>query len=72
MKIAGVVLIVLGFVGLCFPGIPYKSTENIAEIGDLKMKVTENKHFAIPPLVSGVFILAGAAMTFGTWRRPAD
>ena len=62
MKIAGIALVVLGFVGLLWGGIPYKKTENIAQIGDLKMRVTENKQMTIAPWISGIAILAGAAL----------
>jgi Na+/proline symporter len=59
---AGIALVVLGFVGLLWGGIPYKKTENVAQIGDLKMQVTEKKEMTIPPWISGMAILAGAAL----------
>lgn len=69
MRIAGIVLIVLGFVGLVAGGLPYHKTENVAQFGDLKMQVTEKKQFTVPPLVSGIAILAGAAMLFAGRRK---
>jgi len=71
MKIAGAVLIALGLICLVWGGIPYKKTENVAKIGDLSMSVKEEKHFTVPPLVSGIAILAGAAMVFAGGRKPA-
>ena len=71
-RIIGGALIVLGFAGLIFPGVPYQSTENVAEIGTFKMKVTEQKHFQIPPLLSGCLIFAGAALMFAPWNRPRE
>ena len=65
MRIAGAVLIALGFAALLVGGIPYRKTENVAEFGTLKMQVTQKKEFAIPPLVGGLAIVAGAAMLFG-------
>jgi len=62
MRMVGAGLIVLGFVGLFWGGIPYKKTENIAEIGGLKMQVTEKKQMTIAPWISGIAILAGAAL----------
>ncbi len=64
MRIAGGVLVALGFAGLIWGGIPYKKTENIAQIGDLKMQVTEKKQMAIPPVVSGLAILVGGVLLF--------
>jgi hypothetical protein len=71
MRGVGAVLVVLGFLGLVFGGIPYKKTENIAEIGDFKMKVTEKKRATIPPVVSGVAILAGAVLLIRRGSPPA-
>src|SRR5262245_13054783 len=56
MKIAGAVLVLLGFAGLVWGGVPYRQTRNVAQIGDLKMQVTEKKQLALPPLVSGFAI----------------
>ena len=71
MKIAGIILIVLGLVCLLLGAIPYNKTENVAQIGDLKMQVTEKKQFAVPPLVAGIAVLAGAAMVFAGSRKRA-
>ena len=70
MKIAGAVLIVLGLLGLMVGGIPYKKTTNVAEFGDLKMQVKEEKQLTVPPIVSGLAILAGAALLFGSRSKP--
>lgn len=70
-KVLGLVLVVLGFVGLLWGGIPYTKKENIAEIGDLKMQVTEKKQVTIPPLLSGIAILAGAFLLM-RGRKPAS
>lgn len=70
MKIAGVILIVLGLGSLVWGGLSYNKTENIAQIGDLKMQVTEKKQVAVPPLLAGVAILAGAALLFAGSRKP--
>jgi hypothetical protein len=67
-RILGGVLIVLGLVALIFRSVPYQSTDNVAEFGNIKMKVTENKHFEIPPLLSGCVILVGSALLFSGLR----
>ena len=63
-RIVGAVLVALGLVALVLGGFGYRKTENIAEFGDFKMKVSERKRFDVPPLVSGIVILAGAALLF--------
>ena len=70
MRIAGAALILLGFLGLLFGGLPYRETRNVAQIGDLKMQVSERKQLALPPFVSGLAILVGATLWFRGGRRP--
>jgi hypothetical protein len=70
MKPLGAALVVLGLLGLLLGGIPYNKKENIAQIGDLKMTVTEKKQLNLPPLVSGFAILVGAAIWFSAGRKP--
>ena len=62
MKPAGAALILLGFLGLWFGGIPYRKTETVAQIGGLKMQASESRQVEIPPVLSGLAILAGAVM----------
>jgi hypothetical protein len=64
MKPLGAVLILIGLVLLLVGGLPFREKHNVAQIGDLKMSVTEEKRFTVPPLVSGIVILAGAALLF--------
>jgi hypothetical protein len=70
MRVLGAALALIGLIGLVYGGIPYNSTENVAQIGGLKMQVTEEKHWKLPPLVSGVAILVGTAIFFSGGRKP--
>lgn len=69
-RIIGGVLIVLGFTTLIVHGVPYHTTDNVARFGTIRMDVTEQKRFEIPPLVGGCLILAGAALLFLPGPRP--
>ena len=71
MKITGAVLILLGLLMLAGGGIPYQKKQEVASIGDLKMQVSEQKHFALPPVVSGLVILVGAVLLFAGGRKPS-
>ena len=71
MKIAGAVLVVLGLMGLIFGGIPYQKKQHVADIGDLHMSVKEEKHLDVPPILSGLAILAGAALLFAGRSKPS-
>ena len=70
MKAVGAVLVILGFLGLAFGGIPYNRRETIAQIGDLKMQATEKRQLALPPVVNGLAILLGAVLWFRAGRKP--
>jgi hypothetical protein len=70
MKALGAVLVLLGFLGLFFGGIPYTRTETVAQIGDFKMRATEKRQLNLPPFVSGLAILVGAAIWFGARSKP--
>ena len=70
MKPLGALLVILGLLGLIFGGISYNKRETIAQIGDLKMQATEKRQLGVPPLVSGIAILIGAAMWFRAGRKP--
>jgi hypothetical protein len=70
MKQAGAALILLGFLGLWFGGIPYHKTETVAQIGGLKMQANESKQLEIPPVLSGLAILAGAVMLMAGRKSP--
>ena len=69
MRYTGIALLLVGFISLIWGGIPYKKTENVAEIGGLKMQVTEKKEMSIPPWASGIAILAGAALVFQSRKQ---
>ena len=71
MKIAGIILIVIGFAALALGGLSYNKTENVAQKGDLKMQVTEKREFMVPPWLAGITILGGAALLFAGGRKPA-
>ena len=70
MRAVGAVLVLLGFLGLVFGGIPYNRRETIARIGDLKMEATEKKQLGLPPAVNGLAIMIGTALWFRAGRRP--
>ncbi len=68
MRLGGTFLIVVGLVSLALGRIPYGQTRHTATLGDFKLGVTEEKHVVVPPLVSGLMILAGAIL-LGTGSR---
>ena len=62
MKIAGIVLIVLGVLALAYQGIQYTTREKILEIGSLKVTGDTKRTIPLPPIVGGVAVVAGIAL----------
>ena len=62
MKLAGIILIVLGALVLAYHGIRYTTREKLIDIGPLKVTAAEKKTSPLPPVVGGVAIVAGIAL----------
>jgi hypothetical protein len=69
MKLAWIVLIVLGVLALAYQGIRYTTQEKLIDIGPLKVTATEKKNIPLPPIVGGVAIIAGIALIFADRRK---
>lgn len=69
MKLAGIILIVLGVLALAYQGIRYTTQEKILDIGSLKVTATEEKTVPLPPIVGGVAIVGGIALILVERRR---
>ena len=69
IRMAGIVLIVLGVLALVYQGFTYTETKQDAQIGSLKIQHNETETVPLPPIVGGVFIVAGvAALVVGSRR----
>jgi uncharacterized membrane protein HdeD (DUF308 family) len=70
MKIAGIVLIVLGLAALAYQGFTYTTRETIIDIGPLKATADRQKTVPLPPLV-GIAVLVGGVvlLVVGTRKR---
>ncbi len=61
MKLAGIILIVLGILGLIYSGFSYKTTEKDAQLGPIEIQHQETHSVPIPPIAAGVCIVGGVA-----------
>lgn len=61
MKIAGIILLVLGILALIYGGFSYTQTKQDAKIGSLEINHQETHDVPMPPIVGGVLICAGVA-----------
>ena len=70
IKIAGLVLIVLGVLALVYQGFSYTETKQDAQIGSFKIQHNETETVPLPPIVGGIFIAAGVgALVLGNRRN---
>ena len=69
MKLAGIVLIILGVLALAYQGIRYTTREKLVDIGPLQVTTTEKKTIPLPPIVGGVALIAGIALILAERRK---
>ena len=69
MRIAGLVLIVLGVLGLIYGGITYTQRRETVRVGPLSASVQERETLPIPPLLSGLALIAGIGLVVASRRR---
>lgn len=62
MKIAGIVLIVVGALALAYGGFSYTKETHKAEIGPLKLSVAEKERVNVPQWAGIAAIVAGVVM----------
>ena len=64
MKIAGVLLIIVGVAALIYGGFSYTSHKKAVDIGAIQINKTENHSLPIPPILGIVAIVGGAALLY--------
>jgi hypothetical protein len=69
MRIAGIILIVLGIVGLVYGGITYTRRRDTVSIGPISATVQQHETFPIPPVAGAIVLLAGVGLFIAGSRR---
>jgi len=62
MKLAGIILIVIGILALVYQEFPYTQTKQDVKIGSMEIQHQETHDVTIPPIVGGLVIVAGVAL----------
>ena len=62
--IAGMLLIVLGFVALLAGGFRYTKNEKVLDVGPVEATVERHERVAIPPIFGGLAVAAGVVLLF--------
>ena len=69
MKIAGIVLIVVGVISLAYGGISYTREKKVLDIGPLEATAKERKTIPLPPVVGIAAIAGGVAILLVSGRK---
>jgi hypothetical protein len=59
MKLAGIILIVIGVLALVYQGFTYTDTKKDAQLGPIEIQHQETHAVPLPPIVGGVCIAGG-------------
>lgn len=62
MKVAGILLVVLGAVALIYGGFNYTRQRNVLDVGPIHATVNSQEHVAFPPIVGGLALALGAVL----------
>ena len=71
MRIAGIVLIVLGIIGLVYGGITYTRHRDTVSIGPITATVNQRETFPISPIAGVVALVAGIGLLMAGSKRRA-
>ena len=64
MKIAGILLIIVGVAALIYGGFSYKSQKKEVNIGAIQINKTENHTLPVPPILGIVAVVGGASLFY--------
>ena len=59
MKVAGIILIIVGVLALVYQGFSYTQTKQDAKIGSLEINHQETHNVWVPPVVGAVCVAVG-------------
>jgi drug/metabolite transporter (DMT)-like permease len=59
MKLAGIILIIVGVLALVYQGFSYTQTKKDAQIGPVEIQHQETHDVPLPPIVGGICIVGG-------------
>lgn len=68
-RIAGIVLIVLGLVGILWGGFSWTREKTVVDVGPFKATTQEHKTIPFPPVAGGVALVAGIVLLVLPGRR---
>jgi uncharacterized membrane protein YidH (DUF202 family) len=70
-RIAGIVLIVIGLIGLIAGGISWTDEKTVVDLGPIEARTEERESIPISPIVGGIALVAGIVLLVVPSRRRA-
>lgn len=71
MRIAGIILIILGIIGLVYGGITYTRRRDTVSIGPITATVNQRETVPIPPVAGAIALVVGIGLVVAGGRRRA-
>ena len=68
-RIAGIILIVIGLIGLVWGGISWTENKTIVDVGPIQATAQERETIPITPVVSGIALVAGIVLLVVPGRK---
>jgi hypothetical protein len=69
MRIAGIILIVIGVISLAIGGISYTTREKVLDIGPIEATAERQKTIPLPPLLGGIALVGGIVLMVAAGRK---
>ena len=69
MKLAGIVLIVIGVVALAYGGFTYTTREKVLDIGPLEATAERRHTIPLPPVLGAIALVGGIALMIAGAKR---
>jgi uncharacterized membrane protein YidH (DUF202 family) len=70
-RLAGMVLIAIGLIGLLWGGVSWTREETIVDVGPFEARTKERETVPVPPVVGGIALVAGIVLLVVPARRKA-
>ena len=71
MRIAGIILIIVGIIGLAYGGITYTRRRDTVSVGPISATVTQRETLPISPIAGAIVLVAGIGLLIAGGRRRA-
>jgi hypothetical protein len=62
MRLAGIVLLVIGILGIAYGGISWTRQKTVLDAGPIELKADQRESLPIPPIAGVVCVVAGIAL----------